>query len=376
MKIGILTQPLLNNYIGLLQNFALQKVLTDLGHEALTINVDYSNISNIRKYASTLKRTLLRIFGKNIAIRTFPTNTEYKIIGQNTKQFVEKNIKTTELIKQKVNENLLEKYGLNAYVVGSDQVWRPVFSPQQSTYFLDFLINNNSVKKIAYAASFGVNNWEFTNKQTRYFKKLIKLFDAVSVREDTAVDLCKKYFNIDAYHVLDPTMLVNKEVYTSLVEEQNIKKSSGDLFAYILDKNDEKDIIIKNITKKHHLKYFTVMANKQLIDVDKNNIVDCVFPSVEEWIRGFMDAKLVITDSFHGTVFSILFNKPFISIANMGRGLTRIKSLLNLFNLEDRLIFSSDNFNIESIKPINWDKINNILVQEKNKSILFLNKHL
>ena len=149
MKIGILTQPLLNNYIGLLQNFALQKVLTDLGHEALTINVDYSNISNIRKYASTLKRTLLRIFGKNIAIRTFPTNTEYKIIGQNTKQFVEKNIKTTELIKQKVNENLLEKYGLNAYVVGSDQVWRPVFSPQQSTYFLDFLINNNSVKKIA-----------------------------------------------------------------------------------------------------------------------------------------------------------------------------------------------------------------------------------
>jgi polysaccharide pyruvyl transferase WcaK-like protein len=376
MKIGILTQPLQNNYGGLLQNYALQTVLTELGHEVLTINVKYKNISLFRKSASILKRSLLKLLRHKILIRSYPTLKESEIISENTQQFVTRNIKTTKIIKQKVTEWLLNEYGFDSYIIGSDQVWRPKYSPQLSTYFLDFLKNNNTVKKLAYAASFGVNDWEFTQKQTQYLEKLIKLFDAVSVREDSAIDLCKKYFNVDASHLLDPTLLLDKEIYKSLVKKQDVKMSPGNLFTYILDESDKKDAIIKKTAQKYDLSDFSVMPNNQFSDPSKKNIQDCIFPPVEEWIRGFMDAEFVVTDSFHGTIFSIIFNKPFFAIANKNRGLTRFTSLLKLFNLEKRLVFSTDDINFDCFNEIDWEHINKILFQEKQKSLDFLISHL
>ena len=376
MKIGILTQPLLNNYGGLLQNYALQNVLTGLGHEAVTINIVYKDISDIRKLASILKRTLFKISGQNILIRAIPNKKEAEIIGYNTKDFVKRNIVTTKIINKKLNKKQVEEFGFNAYIVGSDQVWRPMFSPQQSTYFLDFLEKDNSVKKIAYAASFGVSNWEFTKKQTKYFSKLIKLFNAVSVREDSAVDLCNKYFNIDAVHLLDPTMLLDKEIYTSLLDKQAINQTTSKLFTYILDQSDEKSQIIKQISRKYDLQPFSIMPQNVFSVPGKKTIKDCIIPPVYDWLKSFIDAQFVITDSFHGTVFSILFNKPFLSIANNERGLTRFISLLKLFGLEDRLIFSYEDNIIENIKEIDWNRVNYILGQEKDKSMKFLNNHL
>lgn len=100
------------------------------------------------------------------------------------------------------------------------------------------------------------------------------------------------------------------------------------------------------------------------------------FPPVEEWIRGFMDAEFVVTDSFHGTVFSIIFNKPFISIANESRGTTRFTSLLKLFQLEDKLVHSLSDFNLTGYKEINWENVNSILEREKTSSIQFLKENL
>lgn len=376
MKIGILTQPLHNNYGGLLQNYALQFVLSELGHEVLTINIKNKETTRFRKIASIIKRSLLKILDHKIAIRTWPTRKESKIISQNTHNFVKQNIKTTTLIFNKVNKKILKKYLFDTFIVGSDQVWRPCYSPQQSTFFLDFLDHDTSVKKIAYAASFGVNEWEFADSETKIYGKLLKLFDAVSVREDTAVDLCKKYFNVEATHLLDPTMLLNRNDYISLVEKKNLKKNPGSLFTYILDKSNEKDQIIENVARKYNLNVFTVMPKMIFSESERKEIKDCVFPPVEEWIKGFMDAEFVVTDSFHGTVFSILFNKPFISIANKNRGLTRFTSLLKLFNLEDRLIFSLKEFNLKRINDINWEKTNTILMNERERSMQFLSVHI
>jgi hypothetical protein len=377
MKIGILTQPLHNNYGGLLQNFALQKVLKGLGHEVLTINIKGRESSFIRKCASISKRVVLKIFGRSTGkIRKFPTVQEKKIISEHTSQFVVRNINTTKPINRKVNEGLLSEYAFEAYVVGSDQVWRPRYSPQQSTFFLDFLKNNSNVKKLSYAASFGVSDWEFNQKQTEEFSPLLKQFDAVSVREDSAVDLCKRYFDVDATHLLDPTMLLDKEVYISLVEKQNIGKSPGNLFIYILDKNEEKSAIVDSVANKYKLEPFTVMAKRGFSEPGKRDIKDCVFPPVEEWIRGFMDAEFVITDSFHGTVFSILFNRPFIAIANKSRGTTRFTSLLKMFNLENRLIFSPEELNLDKVKEIDWGNVNEILEQDKERAIFFLKRNL
>lgn len=377
MRIGILTQPLENNYGGLLQNYALQTVLTKLGHDTYTINLTgKKDKTPFIKMASIVKRTILRILGNDVVIRAWPTKKESEMIDKNTQQFVKKNIKTTNLISRKVSRELLEEYAFDAYVVGSDQVWRPKYSPQLSTFFLDFLEDNSSVVKIAYAASFGVSDWEFTNTQTKKFGRLLRLFDAVSVREDSAVDLCKRYFEMETHHTLDPSMLLDQYIYASLAEKGSVPKSSGNLFTYILDKSTEKDGIINSIAKKFHLTSFSIMPQKSFRESGRKCLQECIFLPIEEWIRGFMDAQFVITDSFHGTVFSIIFNKPFISITNEGRGLTRFTSLLKLLQLEDRLVFSTENFNPEKLEEIDWEKTNRILEQEKEKSLQFLKKNL
>lgn len=376
MKIGILTQPLHNNYGGLLQNYALQTALRKLGHESQTINIKNRENLKFRKYASLLKRTVLKLSGQKIRVRAWPTEEEKEIISKYTQQFIKKNITTTDLITKKLDEKLIDKYSFDAYIVGSDQVWRPKYSPQMSTYFLDFLENNYGVKKIAFAASFGVDEWEFTDPQTKEYKRLIKLFNAISVREDTAVELCKKHFGVDAAHMLDPTMLLARNEYISLVEKEKIEKSSGNLFTYILDSTNDKNSIIEKISNKYNLKAFSVMQPKRFSDLNRNGIDECVFPPVEEWIRGFMDAEFVVTDSFHGTVFSFIFNKPFISIANESRGTTRFTSLLKLFQLEDRLVHSLSDFNLTGYKEINWENVNSILEREKTSSIQFLKENL
>ena len=208
--------------------------------------------------------------------------------------------------------DILRKYHFDAYLVGSDQVWRPIYSYCLSNYFLDFTIGQH-VKRIAYAASFGTSKWEFTEGQTTRCAALAKQFDAISVREDSGVVLCKKYLGVDAVHLLDPTMLLNKEDYIRLVEQEQIPSSEKKLMTYILDQSEEKQAIVRKISQTLSLSPNVVMPEKNFAQVGKKDIDQCVFPPVTDWLRGFMDAEYVVTDSFHGTVFSIIFNKPFVA---------------------------------------------------------------
>src|SRR5690606_24691445 len=134
----------------------------------------------------------------------------------------------------------LNQMGFCAYVVGSDQCWRPLYSPKISNYFLDFAENEKDIKRIGYAVSFGVSEWEFDKKNTERCALLAKKFDAISVREDSGIKLVKDYFDKDAVHVLDPTMLLQKEQYVKIASDEKQTKSPGNLKVYILDKTPEK----------------------------------------------------------------------------------------------------------------------------------------
>lgn len=377
MKIGILTQPLKTNYGGLIQAFALKKTLQNLGHEVWIIN----RVGFLRRNQKThlillskLKKVLFKIIGKEKKL----SKKDSAIISKNCTQFISKYIKDVS-IDIKTNKQLyqyieIEKF--EGYVVGSDQVWRPGYSPCIENYFLDFC-NNQQVKKIAYAASFGGNQWEYTKKETKICSNLAKLFNGISVREDSAVNLCNKYLGVDAKHVLDPTMLLDKEDYEQIVYEENEPVSEGNLFYYFLDNNPEKQRLIKYIESKYDKISFNCMPSKtakngQIIDA----VEDYIFPSPSKWLKSFMDAKMVITDSFHGTVFSIIFNKPFWVIYNTHRGNTRFDSLLRLFGLTERIIDLSDYSNIDFNKTINWNKINTIREKNKKDSIEFIKTHL
>lgn len=378
MKIGIITQPLHINYGGLLQNYALQKALTDLGYDVITINKGILNIYKSRldiKLRWKIKQFIKKHIGRRYLI---PSYKEYKKTTQHCDDFVDKYIKTTNrFYTQKELAEIIKSYKFDSYVAGSDQVWRPCYSYNIYNDFLDFCQNDKNVKRIAYAASFGVDNWEFDETQTKECSRLAKLFNAVSVREDSGENLCKEFLGVNATHVLDPTMLLEKEDYIKLVEENNEPESQGNLFCYFLDNNEKKENIKKIIEQEQNLCGFQVKAKNNTRMLKKGeDINDLIVPAPTKWLRAFMDAKMVLTDSFHGCVFSIIFNKPFWVIENKERGNARFDSLLKLFKLENRRVNIENAADIDFSSPIDWQGVNSIKKEWQQKSIKFIKQNL
>ena len=371
MRICILTQPLKTNYGGLLQAYALQTVLKRMGHDVWTEDRRENKKSLFQQMKYNIKVAL-----GVISHQYNPTEHDLNIISQNTNNFINKYIRITEPIFS-MNKSQLEKYGFDGYIVGSDQVWRPYYSYGIMNYFLDFT-EDKSVKRIAYAASFGTDKWEFSLEQTLECSRLIKKFDAISVREDSGIVMCSKHFDVKAEHLLDPTFLLDKCEYENIVKVEKEKPYKESLMTYILDKTDEKNYIVDRVATLLGIKPFSVMPKSSFVNVGRRGINYCVYPRVTEWLRGFQDADFVVTDSFHGTVFSIIYNKPFISIANKDRGISRFTSLLKTFNLNDRLIFSYNRNDIDRLinTPIDYEKVNKVIKSGQERAIIFLRNAL
>ena len=378
MKIGILTQPLHNNYGGLLQNYALQQVLKGMGHKVETLDWKYKAPGFIQ-ILWNLRQRLYHLKDKSVELPHYiPSPNEMAVISCHTHHFIERFISMSPLKANSLGgfREISRTQGYEAFVVGSDQVWRPSYNPFLPAMFLSF-VENDDVKRVAYAASFGTSFWEFTPVMTEQCAKLAKKFDLITVREESGVGLCREHLGVKTTHVLDPTMLLNKEDYIRVVETEKEPVSAGSLFHYILDPFEEKKKLIESVAVKQGLELFTIMPKCQAEirtkkDV-KNRIEDCVFPSVTSWLRGFMDAKMVIVDSFHGAVFSIIFNKPFWVLSNAKRGNARFESLLGLFGLEYRMISTnslSEDFDWN--KKIDWEEVNEIrqLEAARCKSLL------
>lgn len=376
MRIAILTHPLHSNYGGILQNYALQAVLKQMGHEVVTLDHVRNKVRFSIVVLSTLKTAFLNLIGKGRR-RLYPWQSKKKDLYTriNSQAFIDKYIQSTKPVYGYKNlRNKAKEINADAFIVGSDQVWRPKMVGSITNYFFDFLEDDN-VKKIAYAASFGVDEWEFTDEQTKRCADLIKHFKAVSTRELSGVDLCAKHLGRnDACCVLDPTMLLEHEDYESLAIAENEHKSEGDMFVYILDRSDSKKKTIEEIANTKNLKPFYVQPKDAIEPKTKPQLEDFIFPPITKWIRAFMDAKIIICDSFHGAVFSIIFNKPFVVFANTKRGNARFETLLKSFGLENRLITEDDWSVVED--EINWSDVNKEKERLKKNSIEFLTKAL
>ena len=373
MKIGVITLPLHNNFGGILQAYALQFVLNNLGHDAMLI--DKSKYVSLgpwyKKFPIYTKRALQKyLMRKDIVVRAdVEHNWVPKIIAKHTDKFIDKYIKR---IFTKDFSNV-KKEDFDALIVGSDQIWRPkyFFSAIENAYLV--FAKEWNIKRIAYAASFGTEEWEYTEEQTRNCSTLLKKFNAVSVRESSATKLCKEIFGVEALHVLDPTMLLEKDEYINLFKETETAKSDSNLFCDILDSGTEKDDIINTIATEKRVKPFYVNSKYEDLVAP---LEERIQQPVEKWLRAFYDAEFVITDSFHACVFSIIFNKPFIIYGNKERGMARFESLLKIFELEERMV-STKKEAIEAInRPIDWEKVNSIHSQWKEKSITFLTENL
>ena len=348
MRIGIITQPLIHNYGGILQNYALQQILRRLDHKPITI--DYVPMKDWGPRLKHIVWSYLHLKKPNEWTFCPPKRQEI------AKIFIRQNITATGIVR-KYRARTVQSYRFNALIAGSDQIWRPIYN-NESLYDMYFKFAEEiSVKKIVYAASFGTDEWEYSPELTKTCRTLAQKIDVVSVREKSGVELCRQHFGIDAQWVLDPTLLLDKKDYEVLCERIP-RASQPYVAAYVLDGDDHILSQIDEIGKSFNMPVRLFSAGKDMT------------LTVEEWLAMFRDADYVITDSFHGTVFSIIFNKPFISIGNQSRGIGRFESLLGQFGLDDRL---SSDISVEVLlQPISWEEINRQKKLLQDRSVRFL----
>lgn len=214
-------------------------------------------------------------------------------------------------------------------IVGSDQIWNRRAAP--GVPFNDKYLIGKNVKKIIYAASFGHHKMEYTKEECMLINNSLKNEKFISVREISGEFLANKWFGINAISVLDPTMLYEKEFYLKTINEEENKNNSG-IFTYILDKNEQWSKTVNELSAK---------LNEPILSFDG---------SVEQFISNFNKAKYIITDSYHGSVFSLIFNKPFICLRNKNRGNDRFDDLCLRFDIDNRFI---ENFNEMDLTLLN-----------------------
>ena len=353
MRIGIVTQPLEMNYGGLLQNWALQQVLKGMGHDPVTI--DAYQRYRLSHFAFNWTRAFLkRLAGKKIKLpKRFKGSLRSQLLGP----FVEQHINKTEVMWHYERE-VVDQYGLEALIVGSDQVWRAAYNGDHlEDMFLRFA-EGLPLKRVAYAASFGTDEWEYSDDQTAACAALAQQMDAVSVREADGVNLCREHLGVKAQCVLDPTLLLDAEGYRSIIDDS---WDGGEpyLAVYCLDITPEKEAFFNQLAMERGLevRYFAAGWKAKL--------------TVEQWLAMLCKATMVVTDSFHGTIFSILFGRDFYTMGNPERGNSRFSNLLHPLGLDNRFINANSPV-LPSHDDIDWESVHSHLSQLREPSIAFL----
>jgi hypothetical protein len=375
MKIALMT---LWGYAGYGQNiqaYALQRFLRNAGHEAFVIQYPMSNFHGEDSRLQQCVKALLPPFVVSLIkgrrnlkgeVKKFfrflqkdrmplPVSPYYEFIrdgdycykayNRGVPQFFEKHFLRSEKFYNSFAELEADPPDADVYMVGSDQVWgfygKPLKISKAETvraYFLDF--GNPKAKRLSYAASFGTRGFDADSIQI--MTPLMQKFDSVSVREEAGLGVCKSC-GVTAEWVPDPTLLLRAEEYRALYEDAQYKAEKPYCLVYML--RDNFDFLEK-------VYRWAAKQNTEVKLILNNGLVQHAYkeinPTVVEWVSLFDNAKWVITDSYHGSVFSLIFGKRFGIIPFAGRnGDLRLNDLFKRFRLKPRYL-ESDDFSVLS----------------------------
>ena len=378
-----MTLPLASNYGGILQCYALQTVLERMGHEVVVLDRTFAAPSAgliLRRCGSVLKCLVRRYIRgqKNIAILSPWSNTYLVYKSKQVDcsvllEFVGNYINTTSPLRS--SEELLKcvrKSQIDCLIVGSDQVWREEYSPYLTDFFAGFLPEDDKMLKITYGASFGTSENPIPEQVLETCKRLSSRFDSISVREKSAVGLVKQYFGKHAELVLDPTLLLDADDY--VIERPKTARSvtteHDTLVSYVLDTDGQKAKIANDVACELGLKESFMGLSPKKSDGSPDKMIP-----VQSWLDNFRNASFLVTDSFHGCVFSIINRKPFIAIVNHSRGADRFVSMLSQLGLEGRMDNDYEEFNArrsELIVPIDYSDVYTRLQTLKAHSLGYL----
>ena len=363
-RIGILTINVnLMNYGNRLQNYALQEILRKLGHDALTVDYtpvypasSFSNITSEKKKANRFFP--LRMIPKKAVRRIvrFMNRYAYRKKIKSFNDFVRKKIKWTD-----------EKYTLGSdfnalndefdfMIAGSDQIWNPYWEGTQPVYFMEFVPPE---KRIAYAASFGVS--EIPDDMRERYRAYMNQIPMISCREDTGCSIVENLTGKRPVHVLDPVFLLTKNEWSVIENKPSC--------CHFLRKPYVLVYFLGSISESANER---IKSLRHVIFLDRRDKFNSIFASPEEFVYLVSHAEMILTDSFHGCVFSLIFNKPFAyfdrEVSGGNRDMSsRLSSLSRLINCR---------ISEEGITSNDYPAINQILERERIKSMNFLEASL
>lgn len=363
MKVAVITRHAITNYGSLLQAFATQRVIENLGYSCEII--DYvRDDESCRNHAKTL------LTGKPEWNRNPIKKILYLALRQPEsiaagKRFEKEQKEYLNLSKRYSSQKQLaeEKPIADVYMTGSDQVWGPVGDGSyDSSYCL--LFTDNFDKRIAYAASFG--RTEMSPEVEKYFKKWLGRYDFISVREDSAMTLLKN-MGLKADQVLDPTLLLDEGFWIRYMSPIKVRNY---ILVYQIHNNKRVGQYAKKVAVSMGLPLIRISSSFHQI-TREGKFVWC--PSVGEFLSYIKNARCLVTDSFHGTAFAINFHTPFVEVLPNNNTGTRNISILNLTGLSGRILDKDDDTSLAE-KSIDFSKTEQILSEKRKESLATLKK--
>lgn len=375
-KIGIMTLNGYFNYGNRLQNYALQEFIKKSGYDNETI-VYNSSISSENVYHRVLNRIKSGTFFET-AFNKFRNrnrikeeHAELEIRESKFKKFSQQYLNETSekyntemlLTNKECQHALNERY--QTFFVGSDQVWSLEGDKFPESYFLPFV---DKRKRNSFAASFGFSKIPDT-RMNDYYRQALSQMNNISVREETGKIIVNQLFKKEVEVLLDPTFLLTKSDWKKITNDSILKPNGKYMVTYFLGKKTEKyQKLIDRISKKYNL---------QVVYLNDINYKEFYTASPDEFIDIFSDASFVITDSFHGTVFSTIFEVPFFAVDRVDQWVnmsTRLVNILEKFDLMDRYLKNIEDIKLESINLVNFEKARRVIEINIKKSQVYLKK--
>lgn len=355
---------------GILQAWALQRVLVALGGDVVTDGTK----TNQRSRPPVPSR--YELFQRRISARLRPGRDKDRKgalakVNSRVLSFARGEIDQRPLYSGRVADSDLLAWP-DAFIVGSDQVWNPLYCDVPSFLF-DFIDADDPRPRVVYAASFGSDNPPFDPTLIAETAPLASRITAVSVREESAVRLCREYWGLEAVRLIDPTMLLEPEAYRAVyAAEADATLPTGGLAVYLLDQTRGKQSAAKLLSEVYGRGRSLWAIEPPSTAALRSDPSAYARPSIAEWLASIALSDAVLTDSYHGAVFSILFNRPFLVFLNPKRGVARFDTLLRIFGLEDR-IARGDGHDVDRMSaPIDWARVNAVITEERARGMAFL----
>lgn len=380
MKIGVITFfESYDNYGQLLQGYALQQTLLSWGHDAEIIRYCF-NYKKVRWLKSSTYRNKQR---KESMLKycsdVLDRWKDKKLMKRNFDSFRHKHLRMSKAFYNSLEELQNKVPHYDCYITGSDQVWAQYLrNPDNRVWFLDF--GKEQTLRIAYAPSFAVKEYptELHDELTRQLSRL----DAVSVRESSGIDICKAHSRSDAMLVVDPTMLAPTSIYKYIISPTDRQNYCFIYHVNVLSADNIHWSECKTYNKNKGLSTIATFANPQEgTDMEFVDGAEYIYPTIGEWLGHIASCTYLLTSSFHGVVFAIIFHRPFIACLRpettfAGNG--RITTLLENLGLDHLIAPIDKSIDPDSIlsMPIDWDEVDRRLEAMRNSSIDFLRNAL